>query len=395
MKLQAGGLNSPKGKSLVDMARENGPRSGLNVLWTLLRKPRWLQEATRVEATWPSETEVADWRGNILTPQDDGAHWDDSPFYSEWWYFDVSFGKNSALALIFHLTDIIRPASTKGSVNVSFFEGGELKLKRFQPYDRSHIGIAHDLCDVRIGENRCWVEADNYHVHIEEPGLLVDLVFESATVAWRPGNGRFHFGCRDVFLAWIVPQPRARVSGMIIIGDEEKQLDGWGYHDHNWGTVSLLDAVSEWSWGRAYLGDYTCVFADVHLSPRYGGSHVRPFALIRGDHVVMSSFLRCNDPLGSASDFLRHPRSAQPPEGWHLAGGEQGEQLDLVLRTQDVLERADLLAGSSIRQWVIEKLVAHPFYIRCYASVQGEWRYGDLAHALEGIAVYEQMSLRQ
>lgn len=367
-----------------------------SVFWTLLRKPHWLQVATQRRATWPSQTQVADWRNNIPTSRDDGTHFSDSPFYFEWWYFDAVFAQDVALSVILHLTDLIKPASTQGSVNVSVFGRGKLIWSRFIPYSQDRIQTFSDICDVRIGRNRCWAEDDDvYGVHIEEADLQADMLFKTTTVGWRPGNGRFQFGGKDSFFSWIVPQPRAKVQGKIVIQGEKKRVNGWGYHDHNWGTVSLLDTVSKWSWGRMYLEDYTCVFADIHLSTRYGGTRLMPYAFFQGDQALVSSFLQRNEPLDPDRDFLRRPWAVQPPKGWCLYWKGAGEQLTLELKTQHVLEKADLLGGSPIRRWITEKLIAHPYYIRCYVSAQGEWKHRKQSHALKGHGIYEQISLRR
>jgi hypothetical protein len=365
------------------------------VLWSLLRKPRWLQVVTQRKATWPSQNQVEDWRNNIPTPRDDGAHPSESPFYFEWWYFDAVFAQGTKLSVILHLTDLIKPASTLGSINVSVFGHDKPVLNRFIQYNRDSIQASSDACDVRIGSNRCLAGEDgDYSVHIDETDFQADLLFKTSAVGWRPGNGKFYFGERD-FFSWIVPQPRARVQGKFVIQGEERQVSGWGYHDHNWGTVSLLDAVSEWSWGRLYLGDYTCVFADIRLSARYKDTRVMPYALFHKDQVLVSSFLQCNDPLDPDRDFLRRPWAAQSPEGWRLYWEKLGKQLALELKTRDMLEKADLLGGSSIRQWVMEKLIAHPYYVRCYVTAQGEWKRGTELHDLRGHGIYEQISFHR
>ena len=49
------------------------------------------------------------------------------------------------------------------------------------------------------------------------------------------------------------PSTKARVEGIMTVAGKEEKVSGWGYHDHHWGTVSVLDAVKDWSWGRIYL----------------------------------------------------------------------------------------------------------------------------------------------
>jgi hypothetical protein len=372
----------------IDFSRLNP-----GVLWTLLKKPYWLQILTSRQAAWPSRAEVADWKRNIPSIRDDGAHFDASPFYFEWWYFDAILRGELAVSVILRLTDTLKPASKEGSVNVSVCEKDTPALRRFIPFVTKYIHASTEICDVSIGKNLCNMKNGDYKVSIDVPDIRAELTFESATVAWRPGNGKFRFGYENTFFAWVVPQPRARVKGWVVIRGQEKAVDGVGYHDHNWGTVSLLDTVKEWSWGRLHLGDYSLIFADIRLSPRYGAGRVLPFSLIQGDEVLISSFLQSNQPRDDDADFLGNPRSVYFPKGWHLQWQESDNDLDVDLETTTVLEKADLLSGNCLRQKIIENLIAHPYYIRCSVTAKGKWGKGDHVTALEGHGIYEQMSL--
>lgn len=371
----------------VDIAKLNP-----SVFWILLRKPYWLQALIKQQAIWPSYADVADWHRNIPAVGDDGAHPDESPFYFEWWYFDATCAGGLTISLILHLTDLIKPASKNGSLNVSIIEKGKPLFQRFIPYATEHIHASSEMCDVRMGENRCFMEEGVYKIQIKESHFGADLIFESATTGWRPGSGKFQFGHENAFFSWVVPQPRAHVKGTIVIHGQEKAVEGVGYHDHNWGTVSLLDTIKEWSWGRLYLGDYSCIFADIQLSPRYGAGRVLPFSLLRGDQVLISSFLQSNQPLDDGMDFLKNPRSVDFPKGWHLQWEEPINHLDVNLETVKVLEKADLLSGNCLRRKIVENLIAHPYYIRCSVTARGEWREQRHTIHLDGKGIFEQIT---
>ncbi|MCP4371135.1 MAG: hypothetical protein GY797_23925, partial [Deltaproteobacteria bacterium] len=111
-----------------------------------------------------------------------------------------------------------------------------------------------------------------------------------------------------------------------------------------------------------------------------------------GNQVLISSFLQANQPIDPKRDFLSDPRSVDSPAGWHLQWEEQNNQLDLTLKTQHVLVKSDLLPGDSIRQRIIEHLIAHPYYIRCYTTTKGEWKTTDHIFPLEGHGIYEQIT---
>ena len=55
--------------------------------------------------------------------------------------------------------------------------------------------------------------------------------------------------------------PAATTKGEFeILGGETFTVNGFGYHDKNWGNVPFLAAVSTWYWGHAHFGPWTVVF---------------------------------------------------------------------------------------------------------------------------------------
>lgn len=368
-----------------------------HVLWTLLRKPAWLEGVMRTPAYWDRDIASRPGVNCTLTRRDDGAHPCRSPFYLEWWYFDISLSDGAALTFIFHLTDVIKPGSKTGSLDMSLSRPGQSTWVLFTRYPRHEITACSARCDVRMGQNRCWVDSDNvYHVLVDEPRVQAEIAFDSLVPGWRPGSGIIQFGDPQRIFAWIVPQPRAKATGYVQLEDTRLEIEGIGYHDHNWGTVSLIETLRAWSWGRVYMDDYTLVYADMHLSPRYSPSRPIPFLLACREQLVVSSFLGQNVSLAPRRDFLFAPVQVQRPEGWNLSWQQDSDWFNFTLRTRYVLERTDLIQGHHpwIRR-IIDSLVAHPYYVRCVTDVQGELALqGKILRISEGKAICEQMVLR-
>ena len=367
-----------------------------HVLWTLLRKPAWLDAWMRTSADWNHD--IADRRdlNNGLARHDDGVHPCESPFYFEWWYFDVSLSDDSALTFIFHLTDLIKPASPTGSLSVSFFRPGQPPWYMFIPYPRQAITASTQECDVRMGKNRCWIDPDGtYHVLVDEPGVKAEIAFESLMPGWQPGDGKIRFGSPQRFFSWVVPQPRAKAVGWVQLGNERWQVEGVGYHDHNWGTVSLVETLNAWSWGRVYLDDYTLVFADMRLSPCYAPARPMPLMLAYQDEIIFSAFLDKCAPIDPQRDFITIPERNLPPAGWRLTWQGAEGQFDLTLKTRHILERTDLLQNRRpLVKDLISRLVAHPYYLRCVTDAEGQFMLRQSGRSSEGRAICEQMVLR-
>lgn len=45
-----------------------------------------------------------------------------------------------------------------------------------------------------------------------------------------------------------------------ILGGEKFTVNGFGYHDKNWGDAPFLTAISSWYWGHAHFGPWSIVF---------------------------------------------------------------------------------------------------------------------------------------
>ncbi len=362
-------------------------------LMKLIKKPSWYQRLIRSRSvSWPNASEVAAWGNNIPLSHDDGSHYDTSPFYFEWWYFDMLLDNDSSIAVILHMTDLINPYSRYGSVNVALFKNKSNPYYLFKRYETKRILHSKNGFDIQMGMNHCWSNGKDYVLHIEDDGLKIDLNYESETHGWRPGNGTVVFDNNRAVFCWIVPQPRAKVSGTIQREGIKETINGVGYHDHNWGTVSLLYTIREWSWGRLYLDKYTIVFADIVLTAEYGGVRMMPFCIMDNTTILVSSFLTENRTIDEKRDFLRYPNSADNPIGWNLEWKEEGVELHLVAEASNVLEKADLLTGNLIRRKIIEKMIAHPYYLRCSVEAKGQLIMNEQMIPLEGKGIYEQMT---
>ena len=63
-------------------------------------------------------------------------------------------------------------------------------------------------------------------------------------------------------------------------------LEGSGYHDHNWGNLSMLKLMHHWYWGRAKIGDYKVIFSWITGEKKYGYKEFDVFMLAKGDKIL-------------------------------------------------------------------------------------------------------------
>ena len=87
--------------------------------------------------------------------------------------------------------------------------------------------------------------------------------------------------------AWFVALPSAKVQGNLTYNGQTHQVQGSGYHDHNWGTVQYNKVLDTWYWTRTNLGNYTLDLAFRTASSFYNHQQYSAFYLAKGNQVLV------------------------------------------------------------------------------------------------------------
>ena len=82
------------------------------------------------------------------------------------------------------------------------------------------------------------------------------------------------------------------VTGTLTYGGVEHEVEGEGYHDHNWGDFSYPKYLSRWHWGRIITDPAsTLVFADIVTTCTSAATRACPYMLIaRGDRLAFETY---------------------------------------------------------------------------------------------------------
>ena len=140
---------------------------------------------------------------------------------------------------------------------------------------------------MRIGENRFSGDLHTYSIHATVEEVTVDVTLVGQVKAWRPETGYMLFGpARDKEFAWLPSVPQGAVTVTYRIGDEVHETTGVGYHDHNWGNVSLAKIVHDWCWVRGQAGPYSVIASLVTAHERFGYAELPIFMLARDGEVI-------------------------------------------------------------------------------------------------------------
>ena len=212
----------------------------------------------------------------------------------EWWYTDVTFEDGTAVVVIFFTKNYFdTPGPAWPTVD---FEIVDPNGKRTNVWTRGRKGEVIDakkgICDVRLEKNFIRYEDGAYRVHYEDHGIVYDATMKSKLPMWRPGASHWVFGegtpqAHDY--GWFVAQPDAEVEATLTMNGVTRTFgNGKGYHDHNWGNVSLEKILNHWYWGRAHVGPYTVIACDIIAEKEYGYKRLPVFMLARDGEIISS-----------------------------------------------------------------------------------------------------------
>lgn len=305
-------------------------------------------------------------RDDVIVPleaTENAAHPVGDRLYFEHWYFDARLDSGHTVVGFLQTSELVR---RKPGVELHVYQPDGRKLSVVKPYRSRDAWASDSRCEVRVGDNSCSSEFPEsglpvHSVHLKEEDIEFDLTFENLLPGWKPGIGKAHFSERE-FFAWVVPAPRAKVSGSVKFGGAALDASGTGYHDHNWGVGDMKRIIDHWYWGRVYCDDITLLYADVVPRGKYD-IRTKPLMLAIGDTVVLSS----GEMRVTAGPAVFEPAGNRDYPSWLeiKIDGALGLRLDV----RDVIDAHDFVADipivrSSLVKPLVNKAIGRPGYFR-------------------------------
>ena len=198
-----------------------------------------------------------------IIPADDAFHGSPKQISAEWWYFDTIFNNGYSAHLGFKTFS--RKNLGMVSPMIEFYKDGKLIVQKqtrhlfknfitSKKFPKTEILnkpiISFDLD--RYNKTGEWFY--NFNLKIENNS--VNLNFKNLTKGWKIQTEKE---------SWTVALPKAEVSGESIINGEKMNVEGYGYHDHNWNynLLTVMNYGIGWYWGRIRTKNYNLVFAKI------------------------------------------------------------------------------------------------------------------------------------
>lgn len=303
---------------------------------------------------------------NFQFPDDHGPHPD---YQTEWWYYTGNLyadgGRRFGFQLTFFRRALLPPQrmldrqsnwSTE-QVYMAHFALTDAVGGEFKAYERVARGAA-GLAGAQARPYRVWLE--DWYVVESPPGDAgclnpVSTPCAQELYAGRDGvsialrladlrgpvlqgdRGLSRKGDQPGQASYYYSQTRLKTEGVVTIGDQKYEVQGWSWMDHEWSTSALSVEQVGWDWFSIQLdgGGELMLFqirrADGSIDPYSSGIWVQPDGKTR--------FLNREQFMITVQDSWESPHTgAVYPAGWQIFASE----LELTINIQPLFADQEL-----------------------------------------------------
>ena len=328
-----------------------------------------------------------------IEPFEDGMRTRGGPGGYEWWYFDSHLDDGSSLVIVFYTKPQLNPNGALAPfASLELNRPGQPAIRVEAHGSPDEFSASPDQCDVRIGENAFHGNLHDYAIHFSHDDVTVDIKLTGTVPSWRPTSGHIFFGDDDEHLfAWLAAVPQGKVSADLNIRGKKEHLEGIGYHDHNWGDVSMAKLINHWYWGRAQAGDYSIVASYIFAEKAYGRAELPIFMLAKGGRIIADDAHKVSFHL---EDEHMDPKSGIPVANVVVYEYEDGPDRYRVSyrRSETIVDEELIEHVSGFKHLMAELARFDGAYLRFTGNVQLErFVNGELMENVSDPGIWEMM----
>jgi len=198
-----------------------------------------------------------------ITPEDDAFHGSHKHVAAEWWYFDAIFTNNHSL----HIGCRTFSKKNFGLVSpfLEIYKDGKLVADAVRRYFFRDFQTSSEFPLVKLA-NDTIIEFDQKRYHDKKEWAYklslnindceIHLEFIGTTKGWKYETDAE---------SWVVALPKASVTGEIIVHGHRMNVQGIGYHDHNWNYTiwTPITYGKAWYWGKIISNTFNVSWAKI------------------------------------------------------------------------------------------------------------------------------------
>tara|TARA_B100001175_G_scaffold316851_1_gene331880 strand:- start:333 stop:1448 length:1116 start_codon:yes stop_codon:yes gene_type:complete len=327
--------------------------------------------------------QVSKWEDGLRTTGDKNEF--------EWWYFDAKLDNGALFVCYFYKVHFLIDQYFIG-MNYKSADTGEIFLMKY--FDKEDVSFLEDSCNVQMGDNYFIGNLKNYKISLSPEdfdGFGININLTSKLNPYRPQDGIIR--ADNDYFAWLASVPDGKANVKLNINGKETEINGSGYHDHNWGNTPLQKLFDGWIWFRGKTDKHTVIAAELFTSDQRGGYDI-PILYIadEDDGVIVNRFgenglftkysqkikniyNKKNEPYFSTIDML-------------TTGGEI-----IKITGEEIIDNSELFKRMGMPwpfRFVLNQAKIDPYYTRFESNLN----YSKNAQSEEGFGVLEIMDLK-
>ena len=336
----------------------------------------------------------------VVEVWEDGRRTSDGTGEFEWWYFDAIMDDGTKVVVNFnaHMDEIMRttveqhvPPEARKVGDVRFLRvrvtepDGKTNHETFLMFGSDETEMSTDKCNVKFGSHVFAGDLKSYTIKVNPvQGTGVDLRLTSMGESWRPGAGYFVFGEDEShYFTWLCAVPKGKVTGTITYGGKTSEVQGFGYHDHQWANIDHITLWNNWLWARHNLGDYNLLVFDFISSAEYGYKRY-PLTFIEDTDgkIVFENYGNDNAKCEILEEYIQEATNKNYPKISRYTFENDGKRLTYTLTADEEIEVSNPYAASppAMRKHYDEHNL-RPSYARYSAT--GDFGFNDGTETIE------------
>ncbi|WP_258087921.1 lipocalin-like domain-containing protein [Weissella fangxianensis] len=324
---------------------------------------------------------------NAVEMWEDGKRNDPKPGYGEEYYFDVITEDGFKVVIYFHASspmDKIDGYTPEAGIMVTTPDGKTHSEGFLMKYEPEQIHLGTEKCDIQAGPHTATGDFKTYDVHIEpEKGIGADLHYEALVDPFRQGTAEVALGEHDEYFYTDLSVPKLTVTGTVFVNGQKYDINGQGYHDHQWMNISQLQAWHHWLWGHLYTEHYTVVIYDFVTSERFGFANVPLFGVF--DNQTGKLIFETDGNMNRQTEVYLQEKTQKefPKVSNYIFKNHDGTEVEFRVEAKEEIEIRDMYgdAQPEIRQR-FDAIGLKPAYVRYFAK-------GSLTLAIDGQTITE------
>ena len=332
------------------------------------------------------EGETAIWEDGMRTDGKSGSY--------EWWYVDMELNDGITVVAAFYTTsgfDISGPSNPNVKLTITYPDGTEVKRSVNEP-EGTLINASKEKGDVSVGDSYLKYVDGDYQLYFNDGSVEFSAFMKSTLPMWRPDTGHSYFGDKkENFMAWFVAQPSSDITANLTVDGVTKELKGTGYHDHNWGNISMDKIINHWYWGRAKVGEYNIIASDIISKEETGFTQISQFMLAK-DGVIFE--FDQSKTVVIRGDTIQHPVTGKFYDNslTYIQESDDGTVYKVeFIREKDIAVDSLLSSLSFAKRTMAKMMGANPTYIRTLGKVILTIEKDGKVQVIEQEGLWEQM----